>query len=174
MVSKQDIVTILFTFLCGVVAGTYLFVVGFMPQVSDVASSLPINNDGDKNFSVEGYEYGICEFDESCQSYNVLANGTYTFISSSFPTENNMFYGVINKGEWSTLKKILSSTTLEPLANENDSFRCLQANADRYYRYVIRADGVFYVFDTCNDRFSRASALYSGLGSVWELIRPEE
>jgi hypothetical protein len=174
MVSKQDVITILFTFICGLIAGIYLFVVGFMSQVSDVVSSLSSDNDSDKSFSIEGYQYGICELDESCQSYNILDSGSYTYILSSIPSEYNMLYGTLSKKEWGAIKDLLASAALESLANENDSFQCLNSYKENNYRYIVRSDGVFFILDTCNERFLRASVLYSQLDLVWELIQSKE
>ena len=75
---KQDILSIVMTFFVGVLAGSYLYIVGFAPTVATLA--VPSQEKLDA-LVIESDVYGGCRDD--CPSFQLLGDGSYRYLYTS-------------------------------------------------------------------------------------------
>jgi len=170
---KQDIVTILFTLICGIVAGSYLFVVGFRPQVVQVTSELVSPPDLSKLIIIEGYQYGGCERTGQCASFRIQDDGEYSYVATSIPTTEGRFGGVIPRRDWQAIRNRLSAPVLAQGATRVSPGDCASFVDAIDVRYEITFQGERYMLDTCQTSLSEADELKKLLDGLWQFIRAD-
>jgi len=161
---KQDILSILITFIVGTVAGAYLFLTGFAPQF------LAHNGASDttySEFTLTGETYGGCLRSSSCPSFQILSDGSFSYLSSAIFTGTATIEGNLPGTLLNELR--LKFTTI---ALENGSRSVRVVSCDSYvdgldYRYEVILESIVYELDTCGKSFSVNSELGVTLDKLW-------
>jgi len=167
---KQDLITILFTFVCGFMAGTYLFFVGFQPQVERVTTELLPPPDPTRIITIEGYQYGGCERSGRCASFRIDDAGDYSYVSTSVPTGDGPVTGSLLRRDWRDIRAFLSSEVLAANAAPFIPERCASSYDLVDYRYVIEFGGERYELDTCGTALDRTGELSLLLDGLWQFL----
>jgi hypothetical protein len=167
---KQDILSILITFVVGFFAGGYLyltqFAVVFNPDTVTTEAAL-------SEFAVIGEEYGGCG--EQCPSFQVLEDGSYRYkYVPAGLTESIIKSGTLPL----TLRRelVLGLTTAKLVAQSQvvDTISCKsEANGiDRRYRVTLAGDD--YVLNSCGTLVDEQSNTWQGLAKLWSYFETIE
>lgn len=167
---KQDIITILFTFLCGLLAGSYLFLVGFKPQVEKISSELIPSADPSKIITIEGRQYGGCESAGQCASFKIEDSGRYFYLATSVPTARGPYSGAIPRRDWQHIRNQLSLEILSLEAQVVESEICAIDYDLVDYQYEILFLGEVYSLNTCGTKFDKTSDLGETLDWLWQFF----
>lgn len=167
---KQDITTILFTFFCGAMAGAYLFLVGFKPQVVQVTAELTPPPDPAKVITIEGQQYGGCERSGRCASFRIKDNGEYSYLATSVPTATGPYGGALARRDWQQIRSRLSERVLSASAQSVEPEVCGSQYDLVDYQYEILYQGTSYRLDTCGTALDRESELGVTLDWLWQFM----
>lgn len=161
--SHQDKVTIISTFLVGVLAGGYLYLVGFAPQFSQFWERS--NETYYSALTITGEEYGGCQLANSCPSFQILSNGTYNYKET---LASEVLEGRISRADWQRIQQSINANDLA----RADSPRSTSAGCESYvdgadYSYRITYDNFTYILDTCTTNLREIPTLANALHSIW-------
>ena len=84
---RQDVLTILITFVMGVVFGFYVYLVGFAPT-SDRVSTVIQDDAG--SLVITGEAYGGCLRSGNCPTFNIAADGSYRYFYTPLGTDEQV------------------------------------------------------------------------------------
>lgn len=170
---KQDIITILSAFLVGIVAGSYLYVVGFLPQVAKIEEFLPGMEDTAvatmEAVAVAGEIYGGRRVGTP-PSFVLMADGTYIYTAA---TDSADASGQVQSGQLPLLLQqevatVLTARALAAAAVEVTPDTCAMFADGVEYRYRVTRDETEYLLDTCGTDFARESAVGMVLEKLWQ------
>jgi hypothetical protein len=163
---KQDILSILLTFFLGVVAGAYLYLVGYAPTVATLevpsrekAEALVINSD----------VYGGCR--DACPSFQVLGDGSYRYLYSvSYDDPQVIQSGSIPSAMRRDLQRNLTPQALAAQSQTITPAVCSSYSDGIDVRYTVTRDGEEYVLDTCGTRVDTDSPLWLSIKKIWDYL----
>lgn len=161
--THQDKISILVTFVVGMLVGSYLYVTGFAPTYRLPEADQVSAYDG---FVIIGDSFGGCEVTNSCISFQLFQNGTYR---------------VIYKRDGKSVEKTSSIprslrqelvTALEPAALTRDSkplllLNCAFGEEATNFRFTITSNKESYLLDTCATSIAYTEPLWSALANAW-------
>lgn len=134
------------TFLFGFVTGVIIFLM----------SNTGGEGDGDileteSGFVVTAHMYGGCERDtlRPCPSYQILENGSYTFIGFDANGDQKQFRDTLSGSERRALKRVLEGSDLAALQTSRLSGTCSLATTGIAFKYSITTEEGTYQLDTC-------------------------
>ncbi len=170
MISRQDMLSILITFVVGFVAGVYVYLVGFKPQVDRLQSQFEAP---EQALEIVGEQYGGLR-ETTPPSFQITARNAYRFIPSA-PL------GVVvepRSGElpaaWRRpLRPYLNTTTLTAAATPRQD-SCASHVDGIDYRYRITLAGEVFVVDTCTTRLLSEPGLATALANLWSYFVVQE
>jgi len=162
--SKQEISSIIITFLMGLVAGAYLFIYGFsttfkLPEVT--------TDDAYTQFVVTGEGYGACDVLDQCLSFQVLENGKYRAILENGDNEPLIKEGSIPRKVNQQLKKNLTAGILNQQSQPLPTSNCRYGPEANNYRYQVSVDLVNYTLDTCQNQIDYNGQAWLSLVGLW-------
>ena len=165
---KQDTLTILSAFLVGIIAGSYLYIMGFLPQMERMEAVVPSFERIEEVLSVVGEMYGGMRAGTP-PSFVLHADGTYTYraMSSDRTVDGTEVEGELPELLLSELREVLTPRTLEQRAVEVTPETCAMFVDGVEYRYRVERDGQSYVLDTCGTDFSADSEAGLLLAKLW-------
>lgn len=160
----QDIVTLILTFCMGFAAGVYLYFTGFAPQFLSLTG---FTQEEYAELSIVSEQYGGCDRLQACGSFQLLADGTYSYVAGSFGTGERPVSGTIPRGLMQQLQSALDEEALlrarEPMTMEMcDSY---VDGVDAVYE--ITYEGDIYNLDTCGTALINKPALRTALDNLW-------
>jgi hypothetical protein len=167
---KQDILSILITFVVGFFAGGYLYLTQFAVVFNpDTVTSEAIVSE----FSVIGEEYGGCG--EQCPSFQVLEDGSYRY--KYVPA--GAFEATIKNGTLPlTLRREvlqgLTESTLTTQSQNIDTISCSSDGGGIDSRYRITLEGGEYILDSCGTSINEQSVTWQGLAKLWSYFETIE
>lgn len=144
--SHQDKISILITFIVGLLAGGYLYLTGFattfkLPEVT--------TDDVYSEFVIIGESYGACKQDGNCLSFQLLESGKYRALYGDGSDGVITHEASIPYSLRRTLKSNLTPTLLTLDSRLAPTVVCQFGNEGTNYRFRISRDEVSYVLDTC-------------------------
>ncbi len=144
---RSDIISIVVTFLVGMVVGVYLYLFGFAQQF-DVLEE--ISDSGGEELVINGEAYGGCARGGGCGTFQVAGDGAFT----SFPPvavgdERLRRTGRVDEVLWDELSLILTPLRLRELATEAPSGDCASFYDGIDYRFYIDRGDERFLIDTC-------------------------
>jgi len=163
---KSDTLSILITFLVGIVVGVYLYVVGFAPTVAtlEVPSQERI-----EALVIESDVYGGCR--DACPSFQVLGDGSYRYLYSvSFDEPQVIESGTIPFALRRDLRKNLTSEALEAQSQPIAPAVCNSFSDGIDVRYRVTREGKEYVLDTCGTKVNTDSPLWLSIKKIWDYL----
>ncbi len=161
---KSDIISILITFVVGVVAGGYLYLTGFAPIESEVA--VPDGQELEQ-FVIVGDIYGGCR--NNCPSFRVINDGSYRFLytptigGSQKTREGKLPYALFKK-----LRSVATASELEKQSQKMEPADCSSYSDGFDVLYEITLNGKLYVINSCGSAADGKSALWLSLQGVWD------
>jgi hypothetical protein len=163
---RQDILSILITFMVGVVAGGYLYLVGLAPTVATLG--VP-SQERVESLVIESEVYGGCR--DACPSFQVLGDGSYRYLYSVAYDEPQ----VIQSGSLSSAlrRELQRSITLEALRAQSQSITpsvCSSYSDGIDVRYTITKNGEEFILDTCGTRVNTDSAMWQSVRKIWDFL----
>jgi len=154
------------TFFVGVVAGSYLYLVGYAPTVAtlEVPSREKI-----ETMVIESDVYGGCR--DACPSFQVLGDGSYRYLYSVALDEPQ----VIKSGDIPYAMRRDLQRKLTPQALVTQSLPTTPAQCNSFsdgidVRYTITRDGEKYVLDTCGTQVDTDSPLWLSIKKIWDYL----
>ncbi len=165
-IKTQDKITLFSALLVGVITGSYLYLVGFVPEFESPEAA---TEEELQDFMIVGDMYGGMRAGIP-PSFQVASDGTYRYIPFS---DNPEVPAPAIEGEYPRGSFLLleSAVTNADLVLQSQSFApemCAQMVDGIDYRYTIVLDGAEYRLDTCGTNFSADSELGLALAEVWD------
>lgn len=162
-VKRQDLISILITFLVGVAAGMYLYLTGFAGLVSKL--SIP-DIEKATEFVIVGDVYGGCR--EACPSFQVVHDGSYRYLyTPAAGAEQVLRQGVLPISLRRQLEAVITPIELAKQSKEIQPLLCNSYSDGIDVKYEITLDGQLYVLDSCGTAVEAESELWITLGSIW-------
>ncbi|MFM2340089.1 MAG: hypothetical protein RLZZ360_725 [Candidatus Parcubacteria bacterium] len=164
---KQDKLTVLSAFLIGIIAGSYLYLVGFAPEWE--SGQGVATEDEATEFVVIGEMYGGMRAGVP-PSFQIENDGSYRYLPFSDNPEvpSPAVEGAIPRTLLRDLKAVLTDAVLIEAAKPETKEMCAQMVDGIDYRYIVVKDGVEYELDTCTTNFEAESETGLQLAALWE------
>jgi len=161
--TRQDGLSILITFVIGLVAGSYFYVTGFSFKTFTVATQ-----DTYEDFAIVGESYGNCGLNDGCMSFQLIADGTYRALPDSQDVEE----GVVKEGDITgslrkELQKNINISALEKQSKKVSATNCASGAQGIDYGFRITLDGKDYLLDTCKTSVDYDSKAWNSLAKLW-------
>lgn len=170
---KQDKLTVLSALLIGIIAGSYLYLVGYAPEFQ---SGQGVDTEEEATeFVVIGEMYGGMRAGIP-PSFQIETDGSYRYLPFSDNPElpGDAIEGAIPRTLLRDLKVALVEDVLTESATPVTKEMCAQMVDGIDYRYIVVRDGVEYELDTCTTNFSHESEVGETLLSLWEYFDDRE
>lgn len=161
---RQDLISIMITFILGIGAGFYFYLTGYTFEFSDVPKE-----DNYADFSIEGEAYGGCKVG-GCMSFQVLADGSYRVLLTKSEVGEVVKEGVISKSLKNELVKNLSTKTLNQQSQKRPLAKCASDEDGIDYNFRITRADEDYVLDTCKNAIVYESEGWKSLGKLWKYL----
>ncbi len=156
------------TFLIGVTAGGYLYLIGFAPQIEKASEYFESDpREVDAGFLLSGERYGGCERADACASFQVRADGTFSYLSTGVLSGGTPITGELPRAVLLSLREAATKENLRAAAKEQGSDTCSSFVDGTDYRYEITLNTVVYDLDTCYTAFSHQSEIGLALDKLW-------
>ncbi len=161
---KQDLLTILITFVVGVFAGGYLYLTIFATYVDKI--EVP-DVEKASEFSIIGDTYGGCR--NQCASFQVLSDASFKYLYT--PTtggEQQILEGTLSRTLQNRVDHALVVSELQRQSVEVVKTDC-KSHADGIdVVYEITLKGEKYVIDSCGTAADGDSELWKVLAEIWQ------
>jgi hypothetical protein len=161
----QDKVSILLTFVIGLVAGGYVYLTGFATTFVPPEATTEDTYGG---LVINGESYGECAASNSCLSFQLLGNGTYRAIYTN-PGANDKLSkeGGISRSLRKELTEVMSSEALLSQSYPLQLTECKYGQNGTNYKFKVTLDGVNYNLDTCKTRLDYNGQIWLTLVKAW-------
>jgi len=162
--NRPDLLSILITFVVGVLAGGYLYVAIFASIVEK--ADIPDQADISK-LSIIGDVYGGCR--ERCSSFQVLGDASFKFLY--YPTDGGgqkILEGKLPLSLQNRIDKAFKVSELERQSVEVEGTECASYTDGIDVVYEITLDGKKYIIDSCSTASDGESALWKTLSEIWQ------
>ena len=162
MLTRQEKLTLLFTFIVGVCVGVFIFFTGFMDVEEDV---LPEANDT-VALEIIGEAYGGCR--TSCPSFIVNVDGSYRYLQvPGFEEEPVIREGTLPLTLQIELAQSLTVAGLKAQSEEIQPAFCNSFTDGVDVRYRITRASEQYTLDTCGTTVATDTPLWAALVKIW-------
>jgi hypothetical protein len=161
MISGQDKISIVFTFIVGLFAGCYLYLTGFATTFEPPEAS---TNDVYTQFVITGESYGECSDTETCLAFQLLENGSFRAIYEGMGEQQTKDSRI----PWSLrgdLSSLLTTTYLDEAEESSLSAECRYQGTN--YRFEITREGEVFLLDTCSSAIDYESLEWRALATLW-------
>lgn len=159
---NEDLLSILVTFLMGLVAGAYLYLSQGAPLESRLSTP---DSKSSSEFVVIGETYGSCE--KICPSFRIEHNGSYRYLHAvEGQSELELSEGVLTFSLLRDLKRFASSEVLVEQSQEASDAECVMGDGVGV-RYSITLEGDLYLLDSCGTSVDLDSDLWKTLNEIW-------
>jgi hypothetical protein len=167
---KNNLLSILITFVVGLFAGGYLFTTGFAETVSRYTTP---DAESITAFSVVGYIYGSCG--DSCPSFQVVQDGAYRyFYAPKIGAEQVLIQGIIPFSVQRQLKQSFIIANLEKQSQVRRPVQCNSSTDGIDARYEVTIDGKKYVLDSCGTDIDGSGKIWQALNGLWGYYETEK
>ena len=164
---RQDVLILLITFLVGIITGGYLFLTGFAPQF------LAHNGATDttySDFSFSGEVYGGCSRGDACPSFQVLMDGSFSYLPLGVVSGTGVINGNLSKLLMQELQTKFTNVNLEIASRSIEATTCDSYLDGMDFHYQVTLKTVVYIFDTCGTDFSTTSDMGVTLEKLWSYL----
>lgn len=166
MMKKQDILSILITFVVGFFAGAYLYVTSFAPLAAKISAPTLERTD---RFTIVSEVYGGCR--SECPSFQVQGDGSYRYLRTIRVGEDQVLQrGTLPLAQQRTLRAQLLVPELEVQSRETSPALCSSFTDGIDVRFTVTLEGTDYVLDTCGTNVDTDSGLWQALDGIWEYL----
>ncbi len=170
---RQDKLTVLSSLLVGIIAGSYLYLVGFAPEFQSgqgVATEESVDD-----FLLVGEMYGGMRAGLP-PSFQIESDGSYRYLPFSDNPEvpGEAVEGALPRTILRDLKADLTEEFLVAAAQPVAKDQCAQMVDGIDYQYIVIRDGIEYELDTCATAFSHEGEVGQSLLALWDYFAPQE
>lgn len=162
--AHQDKISILITFIVGLLAGGYLYLTGFATTFKLPEAT---TDDVYAEFVIIGESYGACKQTGDCLSFQLLENGKYRAIYGDGGSEAVTHEASIPFSLKRELKANLTPTELTLESKLSSTAVCQFGDDGTNYRFRISRDEVNYVLDTCLTDIDYSGQTWQSLVKLW-------
>jgi hypothetical protein len=164
---RQDMLSVLITFVVGFVAGGYLYVSHFSkilnPDSVETAQSA-------SEFTIIGEAYGSCG--AQCPSFQTVKDGSYRYqFVAVAGQEKNIKSGTLPLEVQRAVKKALVEEDLVEQSQPVTPTDCNSRNDAIDIRYKISLEGAEYTLDSCGTAVDGEGELWNGLAKIWNYFQ---
>lgn len=163
--AHQDKISILITFIVGLLAGGYLYLTGFATTFKLPEAT---TDDVYAEFVIVGESYGACKEMGNCLSFQLLENGSYRALYGDGGDDVTTHEARIPFSLRRELKENLTSTLLTLDSKMSEVPICQFGNEGTNFRFRISRDEVNYVLDTCLTDIDYDGLPWQTLVKLWE------
>ncbi|USN87804.1 MAG: hypothetical protein H6779_05415 [Candidatus Nomurabacteria bacterium] len=166
--TRQDTLSVLITFVIGLVAGGYYYITGFSFKDSDVSTK-----DTYSDFAIVGKAYGNCQSD-GCLSFQLLSDGTYRVLLNKADVGEVSKEGVVPKTLRKELTDNIETLALKQLSKKVSTKNCSSMEGGVDYNFKITRAGTDYELDTCKTNINYNTEAWSSLAKLWNYFETIE
>ena len=161
---KQDILSILITFLVGVFVGGYLYLTDAAGRISEL--KIP-DAEEVSEFTIVGDVYGGCR--DRCPSFQVINDGSYRYLyTPRNGSEQVLRQGILPLQLQRQLRTVLTENALKQQSRNIEPTVCNSFSDGIDVKYTITIDGKEYKIDSCGTTVDGGSQMWITLGQIWE------
>jgi len=168
---RKDEMTIVVTFLMGLVAGFYFYLTGFAPQVEKVRQEVFTSDETEaRSLLIEARQYGGCERRQGCASFLVRGDGSYSYLAGSALAGVTPESGTLSRSLRQQISQHITpqKIALAEVARESDTCDSYVDGIDLAYSITI--DNVLYYIDTCTTELVNNPAVETTLLNIWNEV----
>ena len=166
---RQDVLSILFTFVVGALGGGYLYVAHF----SKVIAPDTVQTEAQAAvFVIESESYGGCHAD--CPSFQVLGDGSYRYkYAAQVDAEKTIKSGTLPLEVQRVVRQVLETKELvaQSQVQSLEPSDCNSFLDGIDVRYNVTIDGAEYTLDSCGTAIDYQSDLWNGLAQLWNYFK---
>lgn len=163
---KQELLSMLITFVVGFLAGMFLYINVFptMLQQDDVGT---LAEQGE--FEIISQAYGGCRSD--CPAFRVAADGTFRFQFTERAGEEPMIRsGTLPRRLQREISREVTVAAIALQTSEVPPQNCASASGGIDIRYDVTLGGATYRLDSCRTDVDFTSDAWVTLGAIWEYL----
>lgn len=165
---REDIVSILITFIVGFLGGGYLYVGHFTKLYGPDA--VATQEEVAEEFSVTGEAYGSCN--DVCPAFQLLKDGSYRYrYTAQMGQPAVVKSGTLPLDLQRTVKRALDVDALETESQTVDAVVCNSSSNAIDIRYRIVYKGTEYEIDSCGTAVNDTGELWSSLNQIWGYLQ---
>jgi hypothetical protein len=166
----QDKFVFILTFLTGLAAGMYIYVISFKPTYAP--ETIDPNEELAQDFSVIGKQYGgDLQSDYVAPSFRITGNGNFDYRpGGNSESALEPVSGQLPNSLVSEIKDLATKGELEFLVQPRAESDC-RSHVDGFdYQYRVILEGIEYHLDSCNTLLGYNSELAVALEDVWDYL----
>lgn len=164
VMKKNDLLSMLITFVIGLFAGSYLFTTGFANTVNKYTTP---DAESVVSFTVVSYVYGNCG--DACPSFQITENGAYRLLYTPVAgAEQVLRQGTLSFAVQRELKNALTPSALATQAVRRQPTLCNSFTDGIDIRYEIAVSGKLYELNSCGTAIDVDGRVWQALDSVWD------
>lgn len=164
--NKNNLLSMLITFVVGFFAGSYLFTTGFADTVARFTTP---DSESVTTFSVESYVYGSCG--DACPSFQVVDDGAYRlFFTPVAGAEQVLRQGTLPFSELRQLKNALVVADLSRQSQVRQPTLCNSFAEGIDIRYEVTISDAKYTLDSCGTAVDATGDVWRALDGVWNYL----
>jgi hypothetical protein len=164
---RQDVWSIIFTFVVGAFGGGYLYVAHFSKIVApdNVQSQTQA-----AEFVIESEAYGGCGSD--CPSFQVQGDGSYRYqYATKAGADKTIKSGTLPLEVQRVVKQVLETQSLVAQSQPAKPATCNSNSGGIDIRYGITIAGAQYNLDSCGTAVDDQSDMWNGLAQIWNYFK---
>jgi hypothetical protein len=164
---REDMISIMLTFIMGVIAGSFLYLTQFASIETKLSTP---SQETALELNVVAEAYAGC--DPNCPSFQISQDGAYRYFRVLEEGEDPVLQeGVMPFAIMSEIKKRLTAKSLEEQSLAKPLITCEQDSKEVQIRYVITLDNETYYLDSCSGKVDFSSHLWQSLNRVWIYLK---
>lgn len=168
--TTQDKFIFILTFITGLAAGMYVYVISFKPTYAPET----INNVEElaEDFSVIGKQYaGDRQNDYVAPSFRITADGSFSYRPGGSTTDGlEIIEGKLPRTLINDLRSLATFDELDRLSENNPAGDCQSFVDGIDYQYRIILESEEFQLDSCDTRLGYDSDLALALEDVWNYL----
>lgn len=160
---RQEILSILITFVVGFMGGGYLYLNHFTKMVSpDEVATV----DDIERFTITSEAYGGCS--DMCPAFQVIFDGSYRYRYTPAVGADQVFVdGTLPLDLQREIKRQLSTSELVKQSKPLNPTECASFTDGIDINYVIQYEGTTYELDSCSTNVSFSGDTWLALAKIW-------
>ncbi len=168
---KQDIISLAVTFVIGLVAGGYLYLTGFAPQLDKITGQ---TDEVYGDLLIEGSQYGGFRAGIP-PSFQIRKDGSFGYVGFISEGETGATKtGTLPRPLWSEVQAAMVSGALYTAATAVVTDSCASFVDGVDYRYEIELNNVLYTLDTCGTNLLLDTPMRQTLDKLWNYFTTME
>ena len=161
--AKQELLSILITFVVGFFAGSYLYLNYFTPLVVPEGVG---TREEQEAFEIVSQAYGGCR--SGCPAFRVAADGTYRYqYTETLGADPVLRSGTLPRSIQSDIRRNIDVRDISTQTALSDTTDCASAVDGIDIRYDITIDGATYRLDSCQTTVDFGSDAWITLSDIW-------